>query len=46
MKIAQAKAKGDDTSDLESDLADEQKKLSTNIATDKSNAGKPSKGVA
>lgn len=45
MQIAQAKAKGSDTSDLESSLADEQKKLSTNIATDKSNAGKASKGV-
>ncbi|GJE91223.1 hypothetical protein PsYK624_073720 [Phanerochaete sordida] len=46
IKIAQAKAKGSDTSDLESSLADEQTKLSTNIATDKASAGKPSQGVA
>lgn len=46
IKIAQAKAKGSDTSDLESKLDEEQTKLSKNIATDKANAGKPSKGVA
>jgi hypothetical protein len=45
VQIAQAKANGDDTSDLESDLTDEQQKLTTNIATDKSNAGKTSKGA-
>lgn len=45
-QIAQAKANGEDTSDLESDLNDEQTKLTTNIATDESNAGKASKGVA
>ncbi|EIN11744.1 hypothetical protein PUNSTDRAFT_50620 [Punctularia strigosozonata HHB-11173 SS5] len=45
IKIAQAKAKGSDTSDLESSLAEEQKKLDTNIATDKASAGAASKGV-
>ncbi|PCH35962.1 hypothetical protein WOLCODRAFT_140140 [Wolfiporia cocos MD-104 SS10] len=45
IKIAQAQAKGEDTSDLESDLADEQAKLETNIATDVKNAGQVSKGV-
>ncbi|KAH9932508.1 uncharacterized protein B0H18DRAFT_1135084 [Fomitopsis serialis] len=46
IKIAQAQATGDDTSDLESQLADEQTKLTTNIATDTDNAGKTSQGVA
>lgn len=45
IKIAQAQASGDDTSDLESQLQEEQTKLNTNIATDKDNAGKTSKGV-
>ncbi|KZT63737.1 hypothetical protein DAEQUDRAFT_89957 [Daedalea quercina L-15889] len=45
-KIAKAQATGDDTSDLESDLADEQQKLTTNIATNTDNAGKTSQGVA
>ena len=44
-KIAQVQASGDDTSDLESQLSDEQKKLDTNIATDKASAGATSKGV-
>ena len=46
IKIAKAQASGDDTSDLESQLAAEQKKLTTNIATDKKAAGQASKGVA
>ncbi|KAH9839057.1 uncharacterized protein C8Q71DRAFT_747431 [Rhodofomes roseus] len=46
IKIAKAQATGDDTSDLESSLAAEQKKLSTNIATDQDSAGKTSQGVA
>ncbi|KAI0636281.1 hypothetical protein C8Q77DRAFT_1072055 [Trametes polyzona] len=46
IKLAKAQASGDDTSSIESKIAEEQKKLSTNIATDKKNAGKPSKGVA
>ncbi|KAF7796060.1 hypothetical protein EIP86_007231 [Pleurotus ostreatoroseus] len=46
IKIAQAKAAGKDTSDLESDLSDEQTKLTTNIATDVKSAGQASKGVA
>lgn len=44
-QIAQAKAKGSDTSDLESQLNDEQTKLNTDVSTDKSNAGKASQGV-
>lgn len=44
-QIAKAEAAGDDTASLTSKLAVEQKKLDTNIATDKKNAGKPSKGV-
>ena len=44
-QIAQAKAKGSDTSDLESSLTEEQTKLTKNISTDKSNAGKASQGV-
>ncbi|PIL32354.1 hypothetical protein GSI_05600 [Ganoderma sinense ZZ0214-1] len=46
IKIAKAQASGDDTSDLESSLADEQAKLTTNIATDKASAGEAQKGVA
>ena len=46
MQIAQAKASGDDTSDLESKLAEEQTKLTNNIKTDKAAAGQDSKGVA
>ncbi|KAH8828155.1 hypothetical protein DL96DRAFT_1709445 [Flagelloscypha sp. PMI_526] len=45
IQIAQATAAGDDTADLESKLAEEQKKLDTNIATDKASAGATSKGV-
>ncbi|KAL0581828.1 hypothetical protein V5O48_000196 [Marasmius crinis-equi] len=44
--IAQATAAGKSTTDLEAKLADTEKKLATNIATDKKNAGKTSKGVA
>ncbi|KAI0667918.1 hypothetical protein C8Q78DRAFT_1071632 [Trametes maxima] len=46
IKLAKAKAAGSDTSDITSKIAEEQKKLSTNIATDKKNAGQASKGVA
>ncbi|KAJ3713441.1 hypothetical protein EV361DRAFT_1036751 [Lentinula raphanica] len=46
IKIAQAQAKGEDTSDLEDSLDEEQTKLNTNIAADKANAGKTSQGVA
>ncbi|KAH7875127.1 uncharacterized protein C8R40DRAFT_1069625 [Lentinula edodes] len=46
IKIAQAQASGDDTSDLEDSLNTEQTKLNTNIAADKANAGKTSQGVA
>ncbi|KAL5514479.1 hypothetical protein ACEPAG_2567 [Sanghuangporus baumii] len=46
IKIAQAQAAGEDTSDLESKLQEEQTKLNTNIATDKASAGQASKGVA
>ncbi|TRM69715.1 hypothetical protein BD626DRAFT_563444 [Schizophyllum amplum] len=45
IKIAQAEAAGDDTSDLESKLAEEQKKLDTNIATDQKSAGATSQSV-
>ncbi|ETW75556.1 hypothetical protein HETIRDRAFT_482290 [Heterobasidion irregulare TC 32-1] len=45
IKLAVAQAAGDDTSDLETKLATEQKKLDTNIATDKKNTGAASKGV-
>ncbi|KAI5889772.1 uncharacterized protein SCHCODRAFT_02511048, partial [Schizophyllum commune H4-8] len=42
IKIAQA---GGDSADLESKLAEEQKKLDTNIATDKKSAGATSQSV-
>ncbi|KAG7446472.1 uncharacterized protein BT62DRAFT_1005768 [Guyanagaster necrorhizus] len=42
IKIAQAQAAGDDTSDLEDSLAEEQTKLNTNIATDEKSAGQTS----
>lgn len=45
IKIAVAQASGSDTSDLESQLATEQGKLTTNIATDTKNAGQTSQGV-
>ena len=41
-QIAQA---GGDTADLEDKLAEEQKKLDTNIATDKKSAGATSQSV-
>ncbi|KAJ6562350.1 hypothetical protein B0H19DRAFT_1259933 [Mycena capillaripes] len=46
IKIAQATAAGEDTSDLEASLTEEQTKLSTNIALDVKNNGKASQGVA
>ncbi|KAI5124530.1 hypothetical protein M0805_003054 [Coniferiporia weirii] len=46
IKIAQAQAAGSDTSSLESDLATEQTKLTTDIGTDKASAGAASQGVA
>ncbi|KAI0648697.1 hypothetical protein C8Q79DRAFT_1007274 [Trametes meyenii] len=46
IKLAKAKVAGSDTSDISSKITEEQKKLSTNIATDKKNAGQASKGVA
>lgn len=45
IKIAQAQASGDDTSDLEDSLTEEQTKLNTNIATDVKNAGKTSQSA-
>ncbi|KAK0225701.1 hypothetical protein IW262DRAFT_1538873, partial [Armillaria fumosa] len=45
IKIAQAQASGDDTSDLEDSLAEEQTKLNTNIATDVKNAGETSQSA-
>ena len=44
-KIAQAQAAGDDTSDLEDKLSEEQTKLDTNISTDEKSAGATSQGV-
>ncbi|KAF7291638.1 NAD(P)-binding protein [Mycena chlorophos] len=44
IKIAQAQANGEDTSSLKSDLAEEQAKLTTNIALDVANKGKTSQG--
>ncbi|KAJ2992855.1 hypothetical protein NUW54_g7838 [Trametes sanguinea] len=46
LKLAKAQASGDDTSDIESKISEEQTKLNTNIATDQAHAGDPSKGVA
>jgi len=46
IKIAQGKAAGKDTSSDEASLAAETTKLNNNIAIDKTNAGKTSKGVA
>ncbi|KAI0656423.1 hypothetical protein C8Q70DRAFT_1077475 [Cubamyces menziesii] len=46
IKLAKAQASGDDTSDIEDKISEEQTKLNTNIATDKAHAGDPSKGVA
>lgn len=46
IQIAQGKATGKDTSASEKSLVVEQKKLTTNIATDTKNAGQASKGVA
>ena len=45
LQIAQAKANGEDTSSLESDLQDEQTKLTTDIQTDQGSAGQASKGI-
>ncbi|KAJ7121189.1 hypothetical protein C8R44DRAFT_172568 [Mycena epipterygia] len=46
IKIAQATAAGSSTTSLESDLATEQTKLTTNIALDVKSAGATSQGVA
>ncbi len=46
IKLAKAQAAGSDTSSIESKIAAEQKKLTTNIATDTKNAGQASQGVA
>jgi len=46
IKLAQQKAKGEDTSDTESSIQEEQTKLTTNIKLDQANAGKTSQGVA
>ncbi|KAJ7107429.1 hypothetical protein C8R44DRAFT_585410, partial [Mycena epipterygia] len=46
IKIAQATAAGTDTTSLEADLATEQGKLTTNIATDVASKGDSSQGVA
>ncbi|KAJ7026788.1 hypothetical protein C8F04DRAFT_1045328 [Mycena alexandri] len=46
IKIAQASAAGSSTSDLETSLATEQGKLTTNIALDVKSKGAASKGVA
>ncbi|KAK7472908.1 hypothetical protein VKT23_001015 [Stygiomarasmius scandens] len=46
IQLAQAQAAGDDTSDIEEKLSEEQTKLSKNIDTDVKSAGEPSKGVA
>lgn len=45
IKIAKAKAAGDDTASLETKLAEEQTKLSNNIATDAKSAGATSQAV-
>ncbi|OJT15104.1 hypothetical protein TRAPUB_8361 [Trametes pubescens] len=46
IKLAKAQTAGSDTSSIESKIAAEQKKLTTNIATDTKNAGQASQGVA
>ncbi|RPD54833.1 hypothetical protein L226DRAFT_575211 [Lentinus tigrinus ALCF2SS1-7] len=46
IKLAKAQAAGDDTSDIEDKITEEQTKLTTNITTDKAHAGEASKGVA
>ncbi|KAJ8077018.1 hypothetical protein AAF712_000566 [Marasmius tenuissimus] len=46
IELAQAQADGEDTADVQAKLADTEKKLATNIATDKKSAGKTSQGVA
>ncbi|KAK7686530.1 hypothetical protein QCA50_010129 [Cerrena zonata] len=45
IQLAQAKAKGASTTSIQSKITAEQAKLTKNIATDKKNAGKASKGV-
>ncbi|PVF93079.1 hypothetical protein CPB86DRAFT_133889 [Serendipita vermifera] len=44
--LAKAQASGDDTSEIEAKIEEEQTKLTKNIATDVKNAGQASKGVA
>jgi len=46
IKLAQQRASGEDTSDTESSIQEEQTKLTTNINLDQASAGKTSKGVA
>lgn len=46
IKLAQQQASGEDTSDTQSSIQEEQTKLTTNINLDQANAGKTSKGVA
>jgi len=45
IKLAQAKADGSDTADIEAKLEDEETKLQNNIAADTKNAGKVSQAV-
>ncbi|KZV99586.1 hypothetical protein EXIGLDRAFT_831333 [Exidia glandulosa HHB12029] len=45
IKLAKAQAAGDDTSDIESKITDEQTKLSNNIKTDQGSAGETSQAV-
>jgi len=45
IKLAQQQAAGEDTSDTESSIQEEQTKLTTNIKLDQANAGETSKGV-
>lgn len=45
IRLAKAQAEGKDTSKIEADLADRQKKLATNTALDQANRGKASKSV-
>lgn len=46
IKLAKAQAAGQSTSSIQKKIDAEQKKLDTNVATDKKNAGQASKGVA
>lgn len=46
IRLAKAQAEGKDTSKIQTDIADRQKKLATNTALDQANRGKASKSVA